>query len=119
MPSYSSNSAPHIEIGTYDYVYLNTGSGWATSTLTTPANIFGGLLNGCCQWTGGINYDEPVDWNGDGLPDFADNTSTSTATARHDVLTLITYPGTGTKEVEYKLSSQFAVANPELAFPFS
>jgi RHS repeat-associated protein len=116
VDNYTSNTVPHIEKGVFNYVYLNTGSGWATTTLSLPEYIFTGVLD-AGSWRGTINYSEAVDWNGDGIPDFAGYTSTSTATAKADVLTVVTYPGSGTKEIEYKLSSQLASANPDLAFP--
>jgi hypothetical protein len=117
MPAYTANTVPHIDKGHFNYVYLNTGSGWATSTITLSGYaIFSGVLD-VTTWRGTINYNEFVDWNGDGIPEGTDYTSTSTATAKHDLLTQITYPASGIKEVEYKLSSQFAAANPELAFP--
>ncbi len=112
-PTYSSNSAPHIEIGDYDYVYLNTGSGWATTTWHLPNQITGTeYVSG--KWTGRIVYNELVDWNGDGLLDGHENTSTTT---RPDLLAKITYPTKGSSEFEYLFSSQLASQNPELAFP--
>ena len=113
MPSYTTASGVgHIEIGTYNYVYLNTGSGWATSTLQMPQYIFTGIVTNNV-WGGQIEYNEPVDWNGDGTPDQAVFTSTTT---KPDILRRIVFPTSGSTNVEYRYSSQMG-SNPNLAFP--
>ncbi len=112
MPSYLTNSVSHIEVGTYNYVYLNTGSGWATTSLQLPETIFQGNLS-VSKWTGRIKYNEMVDWNGDGIPDGSGVTSTTT---KPDLLKKITYPTGGNTEIGYIFSSQ-TLLNPDLAFP--
>ncbi len=112
MPNYSSNSVPHIEKGTYNYIYLNTGNGWATSTLQMPQYIFNGVLSGS-TWSGLIDFNESVDWNGDSIPDQSVSIST---TGKSDLLKQITYPTSGSTDVEYQFSSQLGT-NPNLALP--
>ena len=114
MPSYNTRSGvTDIEIGTYNYVYLNTGSGWATSTLQMPEYIFKGYVTPSLVWGGELENNEPVDWNGDGIPEHADETSTTT---KPDILKQIVFPTSGSANVEYQYSSQLAT-NPNLAFP--
>jgi YD repeat-containing protein len=117
MPSYSSHTAADNEIGSWNYVYLNTGTGWATSTITTPEYIFNGNHLSTGIWTGKIEYNEMVDWNGDGIPDQAANTSTSTGIATQDILNRIVYPTLGTTTINYKLTPQLADVNPNLPAP--
>lgn len=114
MPSYSSNSAAHIEIGDFRYIYLNTGSGWAaaTSSLSTPGDVFSGHVSGTL-WAGEYENNEYVDWNGDGYPDFSSKTSSG---QKADLLAKITYPTGGSVEATYAYSSQSG-DNPNLAFP--
>lgn len=103
-----------IEVGAYNYVYLNTGSGWATSTLQMPQVITAAMHTGAGWWAGFVGYDEPIDWNGDGILDQSGYTSTTT---KPDLLTQITYPNGGVTNVEYLFSSQLYSGNPNLAFP--
>ena len=111
MPSYSSASVPAIEVGTYQYVYWNTGSGWATSSITSlPSYITYGEVSGTNQWQGVQNHDEYVDWTGDGITDASDKVNQA---RRQDVLTQITYPTTGYTQVEYVPSPQ-THTNPQL-----
>ena len=114
--SYSSKAptALDIEKGTYNYVYLNTGSGWATSTLQVPTTIASADNFPADYWNGKIFYNELVDWNGDGILDTDTQTSTTT---KPDLLTRITLTTGGTKEVGYTFSAQQASVNPNLAFP--
>jgi len=102
------------EKGSFNYVYLNTGSGFATSTLQTPEYIFSTDNIPAGSWGGRIVYNEMVDWNGDGILDSAQYTSTTT---KPDLLTRITHPTGGTKEVGYTFSAQQASLNPNLASP--
>lgn len=113
MPSYSSNQVDHIEVGTFNYVYLNTGSGWATTTLQLPESIFNGSLTSSSIWGGRITYKEMVDWNGDGIPDSPSKTSTTT---KPDLLSKITYPTAGFTDISYVFTAQSGL-NPQLAFP--
>ena len=48
MPSYGAHTATDIEVGTSNYVYLNTGSGWATTTLQvrSGSTISDGAMSG-------------------------------------------------------------------------
>ena len=103
-----------IEKGSYNYVYLNTGFGWATSTLQVPATIVSAENIPSGSRGGRIVYNELVDWNGDGILDTNALTSTTT---KPDLLNRITLPTSGTKEVGYTFSSQQASLNPNLAFP--
>lgn len=118
MPSYSTKAGgvSDIETGTYNYVYLNTGNGFVSSSLTIPEYIFNGVVNSG-NWAGQVDYNELVDWNGDGILDSAGKTSTSTATVLPDILIEITYPTGGQTNVTHKQSSQLASANPELPYP--
>lgn len=118
MPSYTTKApgVTDIEVGTYNYVYVNTGSGFATSSLTAPEYIFNAYATST-HWTGQVDFNELVDWNGDGLPDSAGKTSTSTATAIADVLVQTTHPTGGRTLVEHKFTAQMASSSPELAFP--
>jgi len=113
MPSYSSKAAgvSDIEIGTSNYVNLNTGSGFATSSLTMPEYIFNGVASSSV-WAGKIDYNEFVDWNGDGILDSAGKISTSTAIARADVLVQTTYPTGGRTLVEHSLRLKWQVQMP-------
>lgn len=116
MPSYSYkfNGATDIEIGTYNTVYLNTGSGWATSSITLPEYIFTGHISGT-SWGGETEYNEYVDWNGDGIPDSANNTSTN---VKPDLLTTVTYSTGGDEKIAYGyIAATQAAANSELPYP--
>jgi RHS repeat-associated protein len=112
VSTYTSNTVPHIEKGSYNYVYLNTGSGWATSSLQVPATITS-AQHVSNKWTGRIIHSELVDWNGDGILDADQLTSTTT---KPDLLRTITYPTGGSTDVAYVYSSQSGL-NPNLAFP--
>ena len=116
MPSYTNKGAGvgDIEIGTWNYVNLNTGSGWATTTLQVTSHITVGLLSSPTNyWFGAIEYNEPVDWNSDGIPDYAGKTSTTT---KPDLLVRVNHPAGGSSQIAYEYSSQSGL-NPELAFP--
>ncbi len=112
VASYSSATVANIEVGTHNYVYLNTGSGWATTTLQVSGNIFTGTPESS-EWTGHITYNELVDWNGDGIPEQSAYTSTTT---KPDLLKSITYPTHGNSEMNYAFSSQSGT-NRGLAYP--
>ena len=104
-----------IEVGVFNYVYLNTGSGWATSSLQAPAsNLVSGVQSPAGWWTGKIDYNEFVDWNGDGTPDHEGAVSTN---KKPDVLVQITNPTGGKTNATHKYTSQLAGDNAEFAFP--
>ncbi len=103
-----------IEKGTHNYVYLDTGSGWATSTLQVPATIVSADNIPAGSWGGRIVYNELVDWNGDGILDTDTQTST---TARPDLLNRITLPTGGTKEVGYRFLVAAGEPEPEPRVP--
>ncbi|MGE4053278.1 MAG: LamG-like jellyroll fold domain-containing protein [Vicinamibacterales bacterium] len=116
MPSYTTKASgiDDIEIGTWNYVYLNTGTGWATTTLQTPQYITTGLLSSPNnRWDGYVEFNEPVDWDSDGIPDYAGRTSTTT---KPDLLVRVNHPTGGSTDVAYEYSSQSGL-NPDLAFP--
>ncbi|HRH22459.1 MAG TPA: SpvB/TcaC N-terminal domain-containing protein [Candidatus Paceibacterota bacterium] len=119
MPSYSTKASgvTDIQTGSYNYVYLNTGGGFATSSLTVPEYIFNGVVSGG-QWTGRVDYNELVDWNGDGIPDSASTKSTvsSGGTAKADMLTFRRLSTGGNTQIEYQFSAQMASQNPDLPF---
>jgi len=97
------------ELGIANEVWLNTGSGWATSTIQLPA---GGIVG---AEAGGVqSFNELVDWNGDGLPD--QDTSYNQA-SRQDLLSKITYPKGGTTQISYEMTSQDVTDNPHLPTP--
>src|SRR3989344_3808742 len=122
MPSYSTKCGGTLDnqIGDYNYIYLNTGSGFAaaTSSFQVPATISNSSLDSS-QWCGTTEYDELVDWNGDGTPDDKDDISTN---SKPDLLTTITYPTGGTSTLTYKYTAQLryssaVLSNPNLPFP--
>ncbi len=119
VASYSSKTVgTDVEVATKNYVYLNTGNGFATSSLTLPGYITAGHPSTAGVWDGHFEYNEMVDWNGDGIPDEKSNTSTSTtATARQDILDQIVYPTTGTTTVAYQFTTQSASDNSNMPFP--
>ncbi len=114
MPQYQylTNGAKPIDTKIYNYVYLNTGSGWATSTLQMPSFIFLGHPTSV-SWGGDVEYDEYVDWNGDG---FLDSSHMQSEGMIPDVLTTVTYPTGGSIGVTYAFSTKSG-ENPDLAFP--
>lgn len=83
-------------------------------TLQVPTTIASADNFPSGYWSGRIVYNELVDWNGDGILDTNGQTSTTT---KPDLLTRITLPTGGTKEVGYTFSAQQASVNPNLAFP--
>ncbi len=87
-----------------DIVWLNTGSGWATSSIQLPSYIV--QYN---QYDTEID-NEYVDWNGDGLPDNVDEINNA---SRQDVLTQINYPKGGNEQISYVPSPQTS-NNPNL-----
>lgn len=121
MPTYSSvaggvNPPP---VGTANNVLLNTGSGWATSTLTVPGVIVqytvapGGLYTGSDTY-----YNEMWDWSGDGLADW---NKKKNASNKPDILKKITYPTGGTTNVSYTpTTSQLSNSKPKhVNLPFT
>ena len=94
----AGNTHGNAEISNgFNLVLLNTGSGWATSTIALPtyATIYD-------QYDTERN-NEYVDWDGDGIPD---NENIRNNTTRQDVLTQITYPKGGNTQVSYVPSPQ-------------
>jgi hypothetical protein len=90
-----SGSAP--ELATYSQVFLNTGSGWATSTTyTLPATIITSTSPGI--WS----YNEYANWIGNGQ-------------MAQDVLSTITYPKGGSSTISYANSTQTG-QNPQLPY---
>lgn len=91
--------------------YLNTGKGWATSTVWDPPALFdtdGGFDNGA----------RAIDVNGDGLPDiiqgFTDASGTNeyygwinNNSVRADLLTGIVYPQGGNSAIQYQAAAQY------------
>src|SRR5260370_12592843 len=95
----TSGSTPNAEFGTYQWVFLNTGSGWATSTAYTlpqyiaQAQVTGGTFSGV------ICHDEYANFTGNGQN-------------AQDVLSTITFPQGGTATVTYRKTAQDG-NNPE------
>jgi hypothetical protein len=73
--------------GVYQYVYMNTGSGWATSTAYSPPNIISS------SGTSQILYNELVNFQKNGQQD-------------QDVLLAITYPKGGSTNITYGYTTQ-------------
>jgi RHS repeat-associated protein len=106
--AYSNNTANGCEDVNVNQVWLNTGSGWATSTITVPQYI-------------SYNYQPPIgyesdqeheyaDWTGDGIPDVGNEINNAT---RQDVLTQVNYPKGGYEQISYIPSPQTST-NPNL-----
>jgi RHS repeat-associated protein len=112
MPEYinKTRGLDRIESGKYNYVYLNTGSGWELSGMKVPGIIMKGKLHRQ-SWIGQTYNNELVDWNGDGIPDDNDNTSYIEGTPKPDVLTKITYPKGGSSKFVHKYTTQLGVKN--------
>jgi RHS repeat-associated protein len=90
--SYTSCGSVCPEQDTYSTVMLNTGNGWATSTIYT----FSGYVVGDTTTGGGYagaTYNELANFNGNGQQD-------------QDVLSTITYPRGGSTSVTYGLTTQ-------------
>jgi hypothetical protein len=82
------------EVANVHVVYLNTGSGWATSTAyTLPDNAF-------CNERGSLNNKEYGNWTGNGQ-------------MNQDVLSEVTSPKGGSTSVTYTPSTQLGT-NPQL-----
>jgi YD repeat-containing protein len=100
---FSSNTIPLPEIGCANDVKLNTGSGWATSTVYTLPLHMATTTNGA--WDGYFSYNEYANWAGDGQQ-------------AQDVISTVTYPQGGTATVTYAKTAQdpTVTLNPELPF---
>ncbi len=93
---------PSTETATISYVFLNTGSGWATSTAYTLTPITAGVVHApsSCTWYGEFIYNEYANWIGNGQMD-------------QDVLTHIGYSSGGSTDVTYTPTASTGT-NPEL-----
>jgi len=100
MDHATTNFCPGCEEGDAKIVFLNTGSGWATSTAyAVSTNIITGLVPGGV-WLGiQCNSPDYANWTGNGQN-------------AQDVLSTVTYPQGGTASISYAKSAQ--LNNPEL-----
>lgn len=96
------------ERGSAYQLFLNTGSGWATSTFNGLAAI------ATAGVTGTLSFNELADWDGDGLPDQYQSRNQA---SKQDVLTKITYPKGGNTQISYAMTSRNVTANPNLPAP--
>jgi RHS repeat-associated protein len=97
MPAGNGDGLP--EIGSFQFVYLNTGSGWATSTAYSLPTIVQGFVVTCCSSSHTV-YTELANFNGNGQQ-------------YQDVLATITYPKGGSSAITYGYSAQTG-NNPQL-----
>lgn len=91
------------ETGTFNYVMLNTGSGWTSPAPTTfPGTITTMQVQGCspCQFYGLFSYNEFANWSGNGQHP-------------QDVLQTISNIYGGTTTISYVRTAQSGL-NPEL-----
>lgn len=97
-------NAPLPETQNYSTVWLNTGSGWATSTAYSVSAIaFPIPVTGSNNaWAGQFAYNELANWIGNGQ-------------MAQDVLSTITYPKGGSTDVTYANSTQ---TNQNPALPY-
>lgn len=100
----------NAEPGVAKQLFLNTGSGWATSTVSSwmqPIATASSL--------GQLSFNELADWNGDGLPDQQQYYNQA---SKQDVLTKVTYPRGGNTQITYKFIPQVATStNPLVGVP--
>jgi RHS repeat-associated protein len=95
------------DVGLYQQVYLNTGSGWATSSIVLPP-AFVAYASSSVR----MQYDEYYDWTGDGIADAANYKNLAT---RQDFLKKINYPTGGFSSFEYTPATQNS-SNKELPY---
>ena len=107
MPSYSNSAGDPPEIANINYVLLNTGSGWATSTAynlaSSTAITWGSVTGGSSIWDGLLRHNEYANWLSNGQQ-------------AQDVISTITYPYGGSTDVTYTTTA--ATGNNPLV-PFS
>jgi RHS repeat-associated protein len=108
IPYNNVPAIPDTEVSTINMVMLNTGSGWATSTLTVPYPIAEGQVNGSSNFTGLFYVKEMWDWSGDGLADQFDYKNNS---HKPDMIEEITYPTGGSTEITYTPTTQQMESN--------
>jgi RHS repeat-associated protein len=104
MGNVSLNSAaPNESQSDYKVVFINTGSGWATSSASVSAAYLPQYITtpqiDAGVWGGTVCYDEYANWTGNGQN-------------AQDVLSTITYPQGGTATVAYSKSA--GSSNPQL-----
>lgn len=90
-----SGTAPP-EYTSFSAAFLNTGNGWATSTAYSTPNIVGGWIGGSSSSPCGaaaLNHNEYANWTGNGQ-------------MAQDVITNVTYPTGGQKNIIYSPSAQ-------------
>jgi YD repeat-containing protein len=92
-----SASAGLPEVGTYQFVYLNTGAGWATSTAYTLPYVISNTSG-----TSTITYAQLANFIGNGQQN-------------QDVLSVITYPKGGSTNATYSYTTQSGV-NKQLPY---
>lgn len=98
---YTWSFAPDPEMESYDEAFLNTGSGWATTTAySLPTIILAEAPGG--SWIGTFHHDEYANWNGNGQQ-------------YQDVLSTITQPKGGSTAVTYDYTTTSG-DNPELPY---
>jgi Insecticide toxin TcdB middle/N-terminal region/Salmonella virulence plasmid 65kDa B protein/FG-GAP-like repeat len=108
----SWNNADSSASGTI--AYLNTGSGWATSTPWTPPTF---IVN--YQGSGGDQGIQEVDWDGDNMADLVQGIVRATGVGntfvtylnnakRTDLLTQVTLPTGGQNTYQYRQSALYS-----------
>src|SRR5262249_3327998 len=106
------NPGTGCEGGTAKQLFLNTGSGWATSTAPNLGSPITAPGNSICS---SITHQELADWNGDGM---LDQFQYYNQAPKKDVLTKVTYPKSGNTEITYKFIPQIATStNPSIGIP--
>jgi RHS repeat-associated protein len=96
---WSCNDLSNGEIDHKQVVLLNTGNGWATTTVyTLPADIYSAYTVSSCAWVG-PTWSEYANWNGNGQ-------------VLQDVITGVAYPKGGNASIIYAYST--SMNNPEL-----
>lgn len=103
VPSYTNSTGYPPDPGDFNLVKLNTGSGWATSTIDISNAFYSGdhyIVVGQVDqgWFVGLSSNELWDWSGDGLTDGYQKLNSA---KKPDMLKKITYATGGNTQVEY------------------
>ncbi len=102
------------EIANINFVMLNTGNGFATSTFRAPEAIVYGAPSPDGTWNERWTRSEMWDWSGDQIPEKQNNYNTIRTS---DVLSKISYGSGGSTSAEYEYTSQQYNKHKRLPFP--
>ncbi|MFA6339166.1 MAG: toxin TcdB middle/N-terminal domain-containing protein, partial [Candidatus Paceibacterota bacterium] len=90
-----------MEIGSFNVVKINTGSGWTDSNITLPGYIATGAVNDS-NFSGSFSYKEMWDFTGDGASDWYQKKNNA---GKQDMLKKINYTTGGNTEVNYRATT--------------